>query len=710
MKRRFGPCLSVVSATFLLLLPFLSSGVHAGAQWVRTLGSAATGWEVTDACIQTSDGGFVLAGMAQVGGSLDGLIVKLNASGDVQWQKTYGSASDGERISDIIQTPDGGYVTTGTAQVSGDDRTWCMKVGSAGNQIWNRRYGSSGRGYGNCIRQLSDGGFLVTGSVRLDGADNWDIGYMKIDATGLPLGGIVYGGDEGDSVSMACVASDGGFVMVGSTHSLGGGLYSDPICLKTDASGNPLWLKSYGGTESDSLTSIHPTSDGGFIASGSTNSYSPDSGSAAWCVKLTSTGSISWQAAYSDTRSAEDAVETSDGNYLLTGTYRGSRFHAWAAKIAPGGAIIWQKGIDVGGGNSDTECFRRVVPLGAAGYLLAGETYGAGGDPDALVARVGPAGTVDSGCGAIFDAAAVLSVTTGSPVNGSLSLKTPSPGLASLTFGAPASVANNPFCISPITVSPAALPGAQLGVFYDLTLAPRGGIAPYTFLVVVGAVPPGMGLSGDGHLQGTPTVGGAHPVSVRCTDLHGYTATMNYTLLVATGSCPAITLTPSSLTQAVLGTYYSEVLTAAGGTAPYTYCLMSGTLPEDLILATDGSLTGVPAVSGTFDIEVNATDFTGCTGRQTYRLIVGTSCAGCPVITSISGKTAKPGSTATIKGTGFSTDKKKNTVYFGTKKVKTISRCKSTYIKLAIPRVKGTVDVYVVVNGLESNRMPFTVK
>jgi len=707
MKRRTGLCVFMISTTAVLLL--FSAGVHAGAQWVRTLGSAATGDEELSAAIQTSDGGFVVAG-AILNGDNDGWIAKLNASGDVQWQKTYGNTGYDDVICDIVQTLDGGYVATGrvTAAVDSQDRVWCMKVDANGNQVWNRRYGGDAWGTGNCIHLLSDGGFLVAGYSRLVGASDYDIAYMKIDANGQPLGAIVYGGTKNETVHGADVLPDGSFVMAGSTTSLGGGTYSEAYVLKTDTSGNPSWLKTYGGAKSDSFRCIRQTSDGGFIVAGQSGSYS--SSTNAWCVKLTSTGSVSWQGVCSATWTATGAVETSDGNYLLTGTIQSGKMYAWAAKIAPGGSILWQKMIDVGGGATSNEQFGQAIPLGATGCLLAGTTYMSSFDSDGLVVRVGPAGTVDSGCGYILDGVASSASTTASPVNGSLSLKTPAAGLASLTFGAPVIIPNNPFCISPITISPAALPGAQLTVYYNLSLVPGGGVAPYTFLVVAGALPAGMSLSGDGHLQGTPTVGGAHAVSIQCTDSQGYSSTMNYTLLVATSACPSITLTPTTLTQAVLGTNYSEPLSTTGGVGPYTYSLTSGTLPADITMSTAGALTGIPGVTGTFPIEITATDSTGCTGKQTYSLVVGTSCAGCPTITSISGRTAKPCTTATIKGTGFSTDKKKVTVYFGTKKVRSITRCTMTQIKAPIPRVKGTVDVYVVVNGLVSNRMPFTVK
>jgi len=88
----------------------------------------------------------------------------------------------------------------------------------------------------------------------------------------------------------------------------------------------------------------------------------------------------------------------------------------------------------------------------------------------------------------------------------------------------------------------------------------------------------------------------------------------------------------------------------------------------------------------------------------------GSGVASGPAITSITSRTSKAGSTATIKGTGFSTTKTKNIVYFGTKKAP-VNRAKATSITVTIPRVKkGTVDVYVEVNGVKSNIFKFQVK
>jgi len=85
---------------------------------------------------------------------------------------------------------------------------------------------------------------------------------------------------------------------------------------------------------------------------------------------------------------------------------------------------------------------------------------------------------------------------------------------------------------------------------------------------------------------------------------------------------PTITLTPTALPNATLGTPYSQTITASGGTAPYTFAVTSGVLPPGLTLATNGTLSGKPTSAGSFTFTVTATDHGGATGSQAYTLVV----------------------------------------------------------------------------------------
>ncbi len=100
-------------------------------------------------------------------------------------------------------------------------------------------------------------------------------------------------------------------------------------------------------------------------------------------------------------------------------------------------------------------------------------------------------------------------------------------------------------------------------------------------------------------------------------------------LTISPSSCPTITLSPSSLSSGSVGSSYNQSITASGGTAPYTYAVTSGSLPSGVSLSGGGLLSGTPAINGTFNFTVTATDDSSCTGNRAYSLTI----TGCPAIT-----------------------------------------------------------------------------
>jgi len=176
-----------------------------------------------------------------------------------------------------------------------------------------------------------------------------------------------------------------------------------------------------------------------------------------------------------------------------------------------------------------------------------------------------------------------------------------------------------------LTMTPPSLPAGTAGTAYSQTISASGGVAPYSYAVTAGALPPGLTLSGAGLLSGTTTQSGTFNITITATDSTGGTAatvSANYALVVAT---PTLTMTPSSLPAGTVEAAYSQTLSASGGVAPYSYAVTAGSLPPGLTLAADGTLAGTPTADGTFNVTITATDSTGGTAATVsvaYALVI----------------------------------------------------------------------------------------
>ncbi|WP_137934526.1 autotransporter outer membrane beta-barrel domain-containing protein [Mesorhizobium comanense] len=169
-----------------------------------------------------------------------------------------------------------------------------------------------------------------------------------------------------------------------------------------------------------------------------------------------------------------------------------------------------------------------------------------------------------------------------------------------------------------ITVDPATLAdGVGSNSYGPVTVSATGGTAPYTY-GVTGALPAGVTLVGD-QISGTPTATGTFNVTVTATDAHGFTGARAYTFAI---TAPGITVEPDSLANGNLFDSYGPVpLSADGGTAPYTYAVTAGALPNGLTVS-NGQISGTPTQFGTFTFTVTATDHNSFTGDRDYTLVV----------------------------------------------------------------------------------------
>ena len=169
---------------------------------------------------------------------------------------------------------------------------------------------------------------------------------------------------------------------------------------------------------------------------------------------------------------------------------------------------------------------------------------------------------------------------------------------------------------SPITVSPASLPTRTAGTSFSQTLTSTGGLAPYTYTLQTGTLPPGLSLSSSGVLSGTPTQRGGYTFSVRSTDSTSPTAQFVDKGYTGTVQNPTLTLTTPSGT-AIQNVSFSQTLSTSGGVAPYAYQLETGTLPAGITVSSTGVVSGTTtAAPGNYPVTIRVTD--ASTGPGSY--------------------------------------------------------------------------------------------
>jgi hypothetical protein len=200
----------------------------------------------------------------------------------------------------------------------------------------------------------------------------------------------------------------------------------------------------------------------------------------------------------------------------------------------------------------------------------------------------------------------------------------------------------------------AAPPAGQAGVAYTDTLTATGGTAPYTWSVNAGSLPPGITLSSAGVLAGTPTTAGSYPFTVNVIDQNNGIATTSITLVVTAG----LSLTFGAPPAGQVSVPYTDTLTAAGGTTPYTWSISAGSLPPGITLtASTGVLAGTPTTAGTFSFAVKVTDASGKTATQATSITIAGGLLAITAPASTALPSASPGGATTVRlGTVTVTD------------------------------------------------------
>ena len=312
-------------------------------EWQKSLGGSY--FDEARSIQQTSDGGYIVAGNSYSNdgdvsgnhGEWDYWIVKLNDTGNIQWQKCLGG-SEFDIAYAIQQTSDGGYIVAGMTEsndgdVSGNhgyDDYWVVKLDDTGNIQWQKSLGGSSIEKAQSIQQTLDGGYITAGysySNNGDASGNHgasDYWVVKLDDTGNIQWQKSLGGSESEWAYSIQQTTDGGYIVAGWSYSNNGDVSEnhgddDYWVLKLDNTGNIQWQKSLGGSSVEWAHSTQQTSDGGYIVAGWSKSNDGDASgnhgeTDVWVVKLAGSGVTTYEITTSS-EPAEGGTTTGGGIY-----------------------------------------------------------------------------------------------------------------------------------------------------------------------------------------------------------------------------------------------------------------------------------------------------------------------------------------------------------------------------------------------------------
>jgi len=366
--RRFASVLAMAALAAILLPSFL----HAQITFQRTYGGA--GDDLGLSVQQTSDGGYIVAGRTCSFGAGNGdfYLIKTTAAGDTLWTRTYGGLSIEAGYS-VEQTSDSGYIIAGYTWSFGAGNTdfYLVKTNASGDTLWTRTYGETSMDEAYCVRRTTDGGYIVVGST-----DNFGVTYdhvlaVKTNASGDTIWTRIYGGENASAGYSVQPTRDGGYVIAGDNTAAGAGVY----LVKTNAQGDTLWTRTYGGTYGDAGHSVQQTTDDGYVIAGVDDSAGVREH--AYLIRTNPQGETLWTRTYGGLSSLGMSVQlTADGGYIVAGSnWRDSSNYGgvYLVKTNALGDTLWTRTHDASFGVGFC-----VQPTADGGYIVAG----CGGNPE----------------------------------------------------------------------------------------------------------------------------------------------------------------------------------------------------------------------------------------------------------------------------------------------------------------------------------------
>lgn len=254
----------------------------ANVQWERYFGGAD--WDLIYDLQVAPDGGFLLAGstFSTGAGSSDGWLVRTDPQGAELWSRTFGGAGDDDLRSAFV-TQDGGVVVAGSrwSEVSGSD-VLVAKLDASGDPQWERTFGTDSLEFANDVIQTMDGGFSVVGTIQFEHTFNEHL-HLRLDPEGDSIWSHTLGQIGAQEATAHLEMPDGRFYTTGYTTTSGGG-GRDTFIYRTNSAGGFDFQFTYGGEEDELGSSIAVAPDG-FIIAGKTNSF----GAGGWDVVIVRT-------------------------------------------------------------------------------------------------------------------------------------------------------------------------------------------------------------------------------------------------------------------------------------------------------------------------------------------------------------------------------------------------------------------------------------
>jgi hypothetical protein len=367
-----------MAALAAILLP---SFLTAQITFQRTYGGA--GYDIGKSVQQTTDGGYIIAGATHSFGTgdFDVYLIKTDSTGDSVWTRTYGGAGRDEGLW-VQQTADGGFIVAGFTSSfgAGGSDVYLIKTDGVGDTMWTSTYGDTNGDYGHSVRQTADGGFIVAGETWSFGASQNDVYLIKTDADGNTQWTRRFGGSDVDYATSLQETADSGYIIAGSTYSYGAG-GRDVYLIKTDADGDTLWTRTFGGEDDDVGYSVQLTADCGYVIAGYTTSFGAGYNDV-YLIKTDSTGDSVWTRTYggAGTDCGRSVQRAANGGYIIAGRRQllGAGYSdVYLVATDANGDTVWTRTL---GGTDDDDGWA-VRQTADGGYIITGytESFGAGG-------------------------------------------------------------------------------------------------------------------------------------------------------------------------------------------------------------------------------------------------------------------------------------------------------------------------------------------